>query len=139
MCEPSSEEDESPAYGWPTPAMDHAKVFDLDRSEFLLCSKAKELRMNFMECNKPGTDGYSAAIWGARVAKLYSHQNGVTKSMYQDMDQIAEGGKHMIWMHLPVDKGEYLQEIWALRLPGYGFMGLLVSISALAHSNKADT
>ncbi len=47
-------------------------------------------------------------------------------------DEIHDSGS-ALWMHMPVDQGEYLKDIWAVRHALAGFYGLVVSWSNSFH------
>ncbi|KAI0434048.1 hypothetical protein F5Y09DRAFT_328644 [Xylaria sp. FL1042] len=121
----SARNDVVPRQGWPTPGLD-CRLIDLDACDIAEATPDC-LRMMSFDCNKPTTDGYSAAICGLHVAKLYTHHSGTTSTnFYRDMDGVSSS---MLWMYMPVDQDEYLKEIWAIKASGSGFTALLLFIS----------
>lgn len=80
--------------------------------------------MNFFDCNKPGTEGYSAAILGLHISKLCAHHPGINKGFYEEADTVSSS---MLWIHMPMDDDEYLAEVWAIRHTRSGFVALMVS------------
>ncbi|KAK8920324.1 hypothetical protein VCV18_007627 [Metarhizium anisopliae] len=65
---PVSRSDSPLDQAWPTPGLS-CRLIDLDT-----CSSAEglpdNLRMSFVDCNTPGTNGYSAAISGFHILKM---------------------------------------------------------------------
>lgn len=65
-------------------------------------------RMKHFDCNQPDTTGYSVATDGTAVYDIIAHKRGEkpTASMYEDAAHCL-----MQWMHMPIDKDEYLMQI----------------------------
>lgn len=78
--------------------------------------------MSFLDCNQPGTDGYAAAIEGFHLMKLVAHPSGGDISFYKTLDNTA---MPVTWMYLPLNPGETVREISAIRLFAH-FVALLV-------------
>lgn len=87
------------------------------------CSYRNDVRMNFFDCNAPGTSGYSAAISGVRISKLHAHHAHAGTELYDETDGSCGS---TLWIHMPVDQGECLKEIWAVWHALGGFYGLVV-------------
>jgi len=81
--------------------------------------------MSSLDCNTPRIDGYSAAIFGFHIAKIYAHRSDDSTNFYSDMDMDSVSDS-MLWMYMPVDENEHLSQIWAFREPGSGLIGLVV-------------
>ncbi|CRK19048.1 hypothetical protein BN1708_012501 [Verticillium longisporum] len=96
--------------GWPTPGPDY-RLIDLDTCDFAM-GTPERLRMSSFDCNKPTTHGYSAAINGLHIAKLYAHHSGASRSDFGDVDAVSSS---TLWMYMPVEQDEYLKEIWAIK------------------------
>lgn len=79
--------------------------------------------MSSVDCNTPITNGYSAAISGMRVTRICAHTSDVPARFYSDRDGVES---HVVWLYMPTDKGEYLMEIWAVRIPESGLVALMV-------------
>lgn len=79
--------------------------------------------MGFVDCNIPGTNGYSAAISGFHILKMYAHGLDTTTHFDLDMDDDASS---VLWMYMPIDADEYLVEVWAVKHPRSGFLGFMV-------------
>lgn len=77
-----------------------------------------------MDCNKPSIEGYSAAICGRHISKLYACHSGTNTPFYEELDRVSTG---MLWMYMPVDQDEYLSELWAINPMGAGCIALMVS------------
>lgn len=80
--------------------------------------------MNFIDCNGPGIEGYSAAICGSHISKLYAHHSGTDMTSYEELGGMAND---MLWLYMPIDQDECLRELWAIRPAGAGCVGLMVS------------
>ncbi|KAI0490551.1 hypothetical protein F4859DRAFT_520317 [Xylaria cf. heliscus] len=101
-----------PGRGWPTPGLD-CRLIDLDACD-RTGTALDSLRMTYFDCNKPTIDGYSAAICGFHIAKLYAHHTDTSANFYKDIDDIDDD---ILWMYMPIDQDEYLSEIWAITAP----------------------
>lgn len=117
--------------GWSTPGKDGRLIY------LNTCDKPRvansDLRMSSVDCNTPITNGYSAAILGMRVTKICAHTSDLPARFYSDQDGV---GGHVMWLHMPTDKGEYLMEIWAVRIPESGpEFGLVALIVRHKHIN----
>lgn len=109
-----------PGHGWPTPRL-VCKLLDLDTCDAAKNS-SKNLRMSSLDCNAPLTSGYSAAISGFRISKMYAHRWDTSASFYSDLDSSSN---FTLWMYMPVDENEYLSQIWVIRHPDDGLIGLM--------------
>lgn len=107
--------------GWPAPQL-VCRLLDLDSCDTAKISP-KNLRMSSLACNTPKTSGYCVAISGFRISKVYAHQWDTNLSFYSDLDCDSGG---TMWMYMPVDKEEYLAQIWAIKHPESGLVGLIV-------------
>ncbi|KID88977.1 hypothetical protein MGU_04320 [Metarhizium guizhouense ARSEF 977] len=118
---PVSRSDSPLDQAWPTPGLS-CRLIDLDT-----CGSAKglpdNLRMSFIDCNTPGTNGYSAAISGFHILKMYAHGLDTTTQFDLDMDDDASS---VLWMYMPIDADEYLEQVWAVKHPESGFLGLML-------------
>ncbi|KAG7100314.1 hypothetical protein HYQ46_012695 [Verticillium longisporum] len=106
--------------GWPTPGPDY-RLIDLDTCDWAMRTPER-LRMSSFNCNKPTTHGYTVAINGLHTAKLYAHHSGASRSDYGDADTISS---YTLWMYMPVEQGEYLKEIWAIKTSASGTVALM--------------
>lgn len=121
-------------HGWAIPGPDRTLI-DLQKGR--IAPKVTEsLRMSFLECNKPGTDGYAAAIEGFHLMKLVAHRPGGDTSFYEALNGPAIPGP-VVWMYLPLNPGETIREISAIRLFSH-FVALLVRMAAPRASLVAD-
>lgn len=82
--------------------------------------------MSFLDFNKPGTDGYAAAIEGHHLMKLVAHRHGGETGFYNALHGPAML-RPVVWMYLPLNPGETVREISATRL-FWNFVALLVRI-----------
>lgn len=91
---------------WPTPGLS-CRLIDLDT-----CSSAEglpdNLRMSFVDCNTPGTNGYSAAISGFHILKMYAHGLDTTTQFDLDLDDDASS---VLWIYMPIGADEYLVQV----------------------------
>lgn len=112
-----------PAPGWPTPGLT-CRVMDLDK-----CKSAQGtlngLRMSFFDCNRPDIEGYSAAICGFHISKLYANHPGTPARLYEELDSAYSD---LIWLYMPIDQGECLEEIWGI-CAGAGLLAFMVRLS----------
>lgn len=92
---------------------------------------SRPLRMSFFDCNRPGTDGYAAAMKGFHLLKLVAHHSGGDISFYKDLDNAV---MPVMWMYMPLNPGETVKEISAIRLFSK-FVALLVRTPTSAHGN----
>lgn len=93
---------------------------------------SRPLRMSFFDCNRPGTDGYAAAIEGFHLLKLVAHHPGGDISFYGDLDNAA---MPVMWMYMPLNPGETVREISAIRLFS-NFVALLVRMTCASTRGK---
>lgn len=116
-------DDTMPAPGWPTPGLT-CRVVDLDT-----CRTVQEaldgMRMDYMDCNRPDTEGYTAAIRGYYISKLYAHQSDTRTRLYEELDSCCN---YLIFLYMPIDQDEYIKEIWGI-CAGARFSSLMVSSS----------
>lgn len=68
----------------------------------------KNLRMISIECNSPEITGYSAC-WYHRIIALYAHCKGGATPFYEEIDACYQNA---IWIYLPLDKNEWISDIW---------------------------
>lgn len=93
------------------------------------------MRMSSFDCNMEGTKGYFAAICGLHSSKLYADHPGAEVPCRGELDGVLGG---MLWAYMPIDLGEYLEEIWAVRHPFFfGCIALMVRISSLIAGTPA--
>lgn len=88
----------------------------------------KELRMNYFECNAPGTTGYSVATDGIHIATIHTHRQGDDwLGLYRDVDSSFQ------WIFMPLDDAEYLTEICRRyeRYVGMDAFGIMVRYISL--------
>lgn len=117
-----------PSHGWPAPAPAPRRTYrliNMDTCEAVQGSSPTHLRMSSLDCNTPRIDGYSAAIFGFHIAKIYAHRSDDSTNFYGDMDMDSVSDS-MLWMYMPVDENEQLSQIWAFREPGSELIGLVV-------------
>lgn len=110
----------NPGHGWAIPGPDRTLV-DLQKGRIAPNVNAS-LRMSFLELNRPDTDGYAAAIEGFHLTKLVAHRRGADTSFYKTLD---DSPNTVVWMYLPLNPGETVREISAIRLFTH-FVALLV-------------
>ena len=65
--------------------------------------------MTFLDCNELAITGYSAC-WRTRVLTLHAHRDGEGTEFYDVQDMLHENA---IWLYMPVDRGEFISEIWS--------------------------
>lgn len=119
---PPGEDEPDAGHGWAIPGPDRTLI-DLQKGR--IAPKVTEsLRMSFLDCNKPGTDGYAAAIEGLHLMKLVAHRSGGDSDFYDTLHGPAMPGS-VVWMYLPLNPGETVREISAIRL-FWNFVALLV-------------
>lgn len=114
-------------HGWAIPGPDRTLI-DLQKGR-TAPRVPESLRMSFLDFNKPGTDGYAAAIEGLHLMKLVAHRRGGDTDFYDALHGPAMPGP-MVWMYLPLNPGETVREIWTTRL-FWNFVALLVRIHLL--------
>lgn len=61
-------------------------------------------RMALLVCNRPSIFGYSI-LWDIGFTKIYAHRRGEAGFRYQT-------GHYKSWLHMPIDPGEVITEIW---------------------------
>ena len=100
------------------------------------CQPAREndchLRMNAMDCNQPGIEGYCAAFHVQTLQVLCAHYSSNTTSLDQELSTSnAREMMYMRYLYMPIDQDEYIKEIWAVQYPGSPLIdstGLMVSL-----------
>lgn len=121
---PPGEDEPDARHGWAIPGPDRTLI-DLEKGR--IAPKVPEsLRMSFLSFNKPGTDGYAAAIEGFHLMKLVAHRPGGDTDFYNTLQGTAMP-RPTVWMYLPLNPRETVREISAIRLFG-NFVALLVRI-----------
>ncbi|KAK1772530.1 hypothetical protein QBC33DRAFT_13986 [Phialemonium atrogriseum] len=116
--------------GWPTPGL-ACRVIYLETCK-IARGEINGLRMSFFDCNRPGTEGYSAAICGFHLSKLYAHHSATCTRFYEELDTVCSD---MLWVYMPIDQDEYLKEVWVIRHPGAGFLALMVRLNSVSHQS----
>ena len=90
---------------WPTPGLEcrikGLVPFDSDMV------RPDNLRMRSVDCNRPGTTGYSVALSGFDVLRFHPHSTSTIADFYEELDDDPS----VLWMYVPVDPGERLTEI----------------------------
>ncbi|POR35542.1 Uncharacterized protein TPAR_04278 [Tolypocladium paradoxum] len=123
-----------PGHGWPTPEL-ACRLIDLETCH-LARGEPNGLRMSFFDCNKPSTEGYSAAICGLHISKLYAHHPGTNSSFYEELDNVSSS---MLWIYMPIDQDEYLADVWAIRHAHSGFIALMIGSGSLYRGIDVNT
>ncbi len=77
-------------------------------------------RMVSLRCRDPDVRGYSAC-WQGSVLYLHAHREG------EDMGFYGNFPSNSVWIHMSVEPGEFITDIWARRGRMYRDMALLVS------------
>jgi hypothetical protein len=79
------------------------------RFEHCSSSDVAELppRMASLVCNRPSIAGYSM-LWSGGLVQLHAHRRDESKVMYKY-------SSHKSWLHMPIDAGEVITEIWLRR------------------------
>lgn len=108
---------------WSTPGK-HRRLIDLNTCEILPQAPIGNLRMSSVDCNTPTTYDYTATVSSTYLTRICAHALDTPIPPFSCEDGI-EG--HIVWLHMPIDKGEYLTEIWAVRIPKFCFPALIVS------------
>ena len=80
-------------------------------------------RMALLDINAPGVTGYSAC-WAGNVMMLYAHTPGMDSTFFRDF---SASYRRPIWIHMPIDPGERVVEMWGRRGKTNEHMGLVVS------------
>ncbi|KAI1821607.1 hypothetical protein F4861DRAFT_518075 [Xylaria intraflava] len=86
---------------------------DLIRLRPISAFPRTHLRMASTVCNDPRTTAYSAS-WLFHVFHLHAHIDG-EDSKYNSVT--LPSAKHMIWLYMPINKGEYISQIWKRAAP----------------------
>ncbi|KHN94543.1 DNA helicase, ATP-dependent, RecQ type [Metarhizium album ARSEF 1941] len=101
------------APAWPEPLTDY-KLINLDGLNYS-AFPPRGLRMSPVEFNASDVKGYLVAIYRRQLIKLQAHRHTASLNFYDDADMIC---KDLVWIYMPVDQGEYVKEIGALRCGG---------------------
>lgn len=87
-------------------------------------------RMDFIPCNEPGITGYSAG-WGKNIMTIHAHRGDEDTRFYKDFDPFLT--QPLVWVHMPIDPGETISDVWMRRGKEYRDMGLIVSDGCAQH------
>lgn len=68
------------------------------------------IRMDYFECNMPGTMGYSVATDGTSMFAIYNHRAGETDLSFYNPTYLRHH-RNLVWIYMPIDEGEYVTEI----------------------------
>ncbi|KAL7968113.1 hypothetical protein HDV63DRAFT_395871 [Trichoderma sp. SZMC 28014] len=85
---------------WSVPKSNSMRFANLSPSGFV----KRPDRMASLVCNRSTITGYSV-LWEYGLAKLFVHQRGEAGLRHQS-------GMYKSWMHMPIDPGETITEIW---------------------------
>lgn len=66
-------------------------------------------QMTWLDLNQPRLEAYSAAINGFHVSTLYAHGRDTQIPPFEDLESVFDD---ILWLYMPIDRGEYLTEIW---------------------------
>lgn len=111
----------APSYNYPRPGLSctvkNIKIYETPSAV------TRPLRMKFIECNKPGIEGYSVGLCGFHISKLCAHYTGAKTPFYDELDKVSNV---TLWIHMPIDQDEYLMELWMIWHRGPGCVALIV-------------
>ncbi|KAL8282738.1 hypothetical protein RB597_010128 [Gaeumannomyces tritici] len=114
-----------PAPGWPMPGLD-CRVIDLKTCQVMRGGLSR-IRMSSFDCNAPGTKGYLAGIFGLRLSKIYAHHPGADLPCRAELESVRDS---TLWVYMPIDPDEYLEEVWAIWHPSFGCIALMLLTNA---------
>lgn len=114
--------------GWPTPGKDRRLIY-LDNCEISQIA-ISHLRMVSVDCNRLATNGYTAVVDGMHPPRIYAHTSDTPVRFYKGQDGFDDPTG---WIYMPIDEGEHLMEIWAVRVPGGGLAALMVRHEICRH------
>ncbi|KAI0433509.1 hypothetical protein F5Y09DRAFT_298597 [Xylaria sp. FL1042] len=79
---------------------------ELIRFHSLNSTSPAQLRMTTILCNSPYTTAYSAS-WDWSILCLHAHNADKNLAFYDNVQT-----KNALWLYMPIDKGEYISQIW---------------------------
>ena len=116
------------AMAWPTP-LRSTQIWSLyvRKLEPILVEPfaTRSFRMLPVQCFNPKIDGFSVA-WSRRLVYVHSHFRGEMVAFYDNIQAIHD---KVVWIYIPVDRDEYLADVWTRRGRYHSSAGLLVSAS----------
>lgn len=87
--------------------------------------------MDVFHCSQD-TLGYSGAIPCFSAAKLHAHRDDGkdAEGFYQEIVSACES---VVWIYMPMDKGEFIQQVWAVR----SIHGVYMALMLLSNRGRA--
>ncbi|KAL1864061.1 hypothetical protein VTK73DRAFT_6190 [Phialemonium thermophilum] len=77
-------------------------------------------QMAALECNGPDVTGYSAC-WAGNLLLLHAHHHDEDLACYRDL---GDNHGNAMWIHMPLEPGELLSEVWVRRGFQYAQMAM---------------
>ncbi|OTB17451.1 hypothetical protein K445DRAFT_310884 [Daldinia sp. EC12] len=108
-------------FEWPMPSPPPVTIFPLREYLPNFASSLQPMQMCPFDLNKASLTGYSVAVNMFGPTIIHSHEPGMGSEFYSDLDTARN---RTFWLYMPINKGEYIKEIWRYA-HGYIYFRLL--------------